>query len=82
MKQHVEQNRFMKTFARKIIAHRQEKNITQQKLAELVGIHVNTLSNIERDAAMPSLLVAMKISFVLDISIDDVMNTLAREAVV
>jgi DNA-binding XRE family transcriptional regulator len=82
MKPHVDENRIMKTFARKIVRHRIEKNMTQLGLSELVGIHVNTLSNIERDSAIPSLVVAMKISFVLDISIDDVMNTLAYEAMV
>lgn len=55
----------------KLISARKEKFLTQEQLAELVGITRAYLANIEKGKYTPSLEVAKNISAALNLSIDD-----------
>ena len=55
---------------------RENKNLTQEKLAERVNLSQNAISNIESGRACPSLKSIVAITSALDISID---NLLAPE---
>ena len=50
----------------KIKRLRQQKGITQEKLAELIGIEVSSMSNIETGKYAPSIETLQKLSEVLD----------------
>ena len=51
---------------------RKERSITQDSLANRVGISRKYLSNVERQLAVPSVEVALKISNALSVDIDKV----------
>ena len=53
-----------------IVKLRKEKRMSQEKLAELLGISRQTLSNYENDITSPDLLQAKKICEIFDISLD------------
>jgi DNA-binding XRE family transcriptional regulator len=72
----------IKHFSLLVINHRHERNITQKDLAELCDCHVNTLNNIERGVQHPTFLMAMRISKVLNISIDAIMEKALDDVVV
>lgn len=55
----------------KLISARKEKDLTQERLAEIVGITRAYLANIEKGKYNPSLEVAKNISAALSMSIDD-----------
>lgn len=55
-----------------LIALRKSKGITQQALADLVGINRCFLSNVERGKHSPSLEVAYKIANALDTHIEEI----------
>ena len=52
---------------------REEKNLTQEKLAELVELTPNAISNIENGTSCPNLKNIVAITEVLEISIDYLM---------
>ncbi|MCD6443271.1 MAG: helix-turn-helix transcriptional regulator [Thermotogae bacterium] len=50
---------------------REEKKITQEKLANLVGVTRQTIINIEKGKYKPTVLLALKISRVLNCRVED-----------
>lgn len=60
----------MKEIGLRIKTIRKEKHITAEKLAELVGVSVQTISNIENGRKGVSLQVFLKICKALEISSD------------
>lgn len=56
-------------FARLVRKRRQEKKFSQEKLAELAGIHPTHIGLIERGQRNPSLRVAQKISNALGLEL-------------
>ena len=51
---------------------RQDKNITQEDLAELLGVTRQTIISIEKGNYIPSLLLAMKIAKVFKLKVEDI----------
>lgn len=51
---------------------RTEKNMSQEKLAELVGVTRQTIISLEKGSYVPSLLLAMRISEVLEAPIETI----------
>jgi len=49
---------------------RVEKNISQQELADIVGIHSTHVSRYERNMAQPSVEIAKKMAEALSVSVD------------
>lgn len=58
----------LKRFGNAMRLRRSEKNITQMKLAELVGCSLQAIGNIERGQANPSLIMVYRIAEALDIA--------------
>lgn len=58
------------SFGDRITLLRKKKKLTQEQLAEQVGISAKELSEYEGDAASPSLNVAIQIADILDTSLD------------
>ncbi|GAB4316210.1 MAG: helix-turn-helix transcriptional regulator [Promethearchaeota archaeon] len=52
-------------------ALRERKGLTQQQLAELVGVTRETISIVERGRYNPSLPLAFKLARVLEVSVED-----------
>lgn len=53
---------------------RKNKKVSQEKLAELCGVHVNTLKSIESGKSDPSVTLFAKICSILDLSLDELLN--------
>jgi putative transcriptional regulator len=53
---------------------RVKKEITQEKLAELVGVSRQTISLLESGKDIPSTLLAMKISFVFQVPVNEIFD--------
>jgi DNA-binding XRE family transcriptional regulator len=51
--------------------HRARLNVTQQNLAELVGVRRQTIISIEKGQYVPSALLAFKIASALEMNVDD-----------
>lgn len=64
----------MSIFDKKLKELRKRKNISQDELADLIGVHKSHVSRYERGLAMPSIEVAQKIAEVLEVSIDDLVT--------
>ncbi len=54
----------------RLIALRKERGLTQQQMADSIGIHVNSLKKYESGQAQPSLDVLKKIALALNVSTD------------
>ncbi len=54
----------------RLIALRKEQRLTQQQMADTIGIHVNSLKKYESGQAQPSLDVLKKIALALHVSTD------------
>jgi transcriptional regulator with XRE-family HTH domain len=54
----------------RLIALRKERGLTQQQMADSIGIHVNSLKKYESGHAQPSLDVLKKIALALNVSTD------------
>ena len=54
-----------------ILEHRMKKNMTQQDLAEAVGVRRETIGRLEKGQYNPSLKLAMDLAEILDASIYD-----------
>jgi len=54
----------------RLIALRKERGLTQQAMADTIGIHVNSLKKYETGQAQPSLDVLKKIALTLNVSTD------------
>jgi putative transcriptional regulator len=64
----------MKMLDNKISVLRAEKKLTQQELADAVGVSRQTILSIEKNRYNPSLILAIKIAKVLDRPIMDVFD--------
>ncbi len=56
--------------AARLITLRKERNLTQQEMADKVGLHINQIRRYETGNARPSLEALKKIALVLNITID------------
>lgn len=54
----------------RLITQRKERDLTQQEMADKVGLHVNQIRRYESGSAQPSLEALKKIAIALSISID------------
>jgi transcriptional regulator with XRE-family HTH domain len=60
----------MMSLATRLITLRKDKGLSQQKMADSIGIHVNSLKKYEAGQAQPSLDALMKIALELNVSTD------------
>ena len=58
----------------RIEAARLAKGLTRQQLADKVGVHYQTIGYIEREEYSPSLVLALRISKVLDQEVSDLFS--------
>ena len=63
-----DKNVFQATFGRRLSACRVAKNYSQDQFAHKTGYHKQTISNIERGLACPSLLAVFLFAEVLDVN--------------
>lgn len=66
-----EQQVFLKEFGRQVATVRKQKGITQEKLAEIVGLHRTYIGFIEQGKRNPSIGNIYKIAKTLDIKLKD-----------
>ncbi|MEO0526647.1 MAG: helix-turn-helix transcriptional regulator [Bacteroidota bacterium] len=50
------------------------KNLTQEQLANLLGVSRQTINSIEKNRYVPSTVLALKLSKVFDISVNEIFN--------
>jgi len=62
------------TLGEKIVELRKKENLTQEKLAEKLGISRQTLSNWESDSTTPDIRQAKEISRIFKVSLDDLLS--------
>lgn len=62
----------METLSNNVKELRTQKDISQGKLAELVGVTRQTIISLEKGSYVPSLLLAMRISEVLNTPIEKI----------
>ena len=62
----------METLSNIVKDLRAEKNISQGKLAELTGVTRQTIISLEKGSYVPSLILAMRISEVLEMPIEQI----------
>ncbi len=60
--------------SQRIITLRKSKNLTQQRLAELVGVTATTISAYENDTSFPSLEVLVRLANIFNISTDELLG--------
>ena len=60
----------MMSLRKRLIGLRREQGLTQQQMADAIGIHVNSLKKYETGQAQPSLDVLKKIALALHVSTD------------
>ncbi|MFV0503267.1 MAG: helix-turn-helix domain-containing protein [Lachnospirales bacterium] len=58
----------------RISSLRKNKNLTQQRLGQLVGVEHTTISAYENDTSFPSLEVLIRLASVLDVSTDELLG--------
>ena len=61
-------------FESKIHVYRATKRMTQQELADLVGVSRQTIMQLERNRYNPSMMLAYSISKVFDVTIEDLFD--------
>ena len=61
-------------FESKIHVYRATKRMTQQELADLVGVSRQTVMQLERNRYNPSMLLAYSIARVFDVTIEDLVD--------
>ena len=61
-------------FESKIHVYRATKRMTQQELADLVGVSRQTIMQLERNRYNPSMLLAYSIAKVFDVTIEDLFD--------
>ena len=61
-------------FESKIHVYRATKRMTQQELADLVGVSRQTIMQLERNRYNPSMLLACSIAKVFEVTIEDVFD--------
>ena len=62
---------FYKNLGKNIKSRREELNLTQQQLADIVGISLNHLGKIEVAFSKPSLDLVIKIATALDLTVSE-----------
>ena len=62
------------TFESKIHIYRATKRMTQQELADLVGVSRQTIRQLERNRYNPSMLLVYSIAKVFDVTIEDLFD--------
>ena len=67
-------NRGKYQFESKIHVYRAARRMTQQELADLVGVSRQTIMQLERNRYNPSMLLAYSISKVFDVSIEELFD--------
>lgn len=63
-----------KTVGRRIYSFRRKARLTQEKLAEEVGVSPEFIGNIERGVSTPSILTLFRITLALDITFNDLID--------
>jgi transcriptional regulator with XRE-family HTH domain len=58
------------SLAKKLVALRKERNLTQKELAKSIGVHFSHMSRYERGISLPSIDVVKKIAQVFNLSTD------------
>ena len=66
-------NGFAMSIAARLITLRKDMKITQQQMADLMGIHVNSVKKYETRQAQPSLDVLKKIAIALHVTTDSLL---------
>ena len=61
---------FIMSLATRLIVLRKDKGLTQQQMADTLGIHVNSLKKYEAEQAQPSIEALKKIALALHVSTD------------
>jgi len=61
-------------FESKIHVYRATKRMTQQELADLIGVSRQTIIQLERNRYNPSMMLAYSISKVFDVTIEDLFD--------
>lgn len=62
------------SFSSKIKEARLERNLTQEQLAELIGVHPRTYRNYETGTTVPRIHIIRKLCIALDVSSDDLLE--------
>ena len=60
-------------FPKRLAAIRKERNLTQQQMAQTIGIHVSQYKRYEAGASQPTLEVFRKITLALNVSADELL---------
>ena len=66
-------------FRNHIKQHRARMDLTQQNLAEMVGVRRQTVISVEKGRYVPSALLAFKIAYVLGMRVDDLFELETEE---
>lgn len=66
-------------FGTRLMLIRKEKNLSQTKLAKMVGVHPNVLGRYEREEARPFVEMAMQLANALEVSLDYLVGTAEME---
>jgi putative transcriptional regulator len=66
-------------FQNRIRVYRAQYDMSQEDLAKIVGVRRETIGNLEKGRYNPSLLLAMDIAAVFDVSVEDVFQKLTDE---
>jgi len=66
----MEMKKYYKELATSIRVERAKNKISQQQLAEMAGISIETIGQIERELANPTLSTIISIALALNISLD------------
>ncbi len=61
---------FLMSIQQRLISLRREHNLTQQAMADAIGVHVNQIRRYEAGATQPSLEALKKIAIAMSITID------------
>ena len=72
-----DKNRYQ--FDSKIHIYRATKRMTQQELADLVGVSRQTIMQLERNRYNPSMLLAYSIARVFDVTMEDLFDFKEKE---
>ena len=76
----VEAGQLRSSFGRRVRALRRERGLSQEKLAEGVGVHMTYISGIERGERNPSLVNIGRIAEALGLRISDLFPTPEAES--
>ncbi|GAA0351433.1 helix-turn-helix transcriptional regulator [Bacillus horti] len=59
--------------------HRAKHNLTQEQLAELIGVTRKTINTIENGKFMPSAILAIKLAKVFEVAVEELFILRSRE---